>query len=187
MMEDWEYCREMLPKVSRTFALNISVLEGDLHRSILIAYLFCRIVDTVEDAARLDPVHAQSLYTTEDYRQDSAHWTDPAYYRNNTVRQTRDMVERERYAEEGSGVDLFELQSPYPYTTSQEHYQAWLTAANGGTEHTLGSLPDWNGRWDIDEAWLGGDDIQVSTIVAALTPPYQEYFVQQVKAESEGL
>ncbi|MBT5375365.1 MAG: squalene/phytoene synthase family protein, partial [Nitrospinaceae bacterium] len=54
-MDDWTYCVKTLPKVSRTFALNISVLKGDLHRSILVAYLFCRIVDTVEDAAELDP------------------------------------------------------------------------------------------------------------------------------------
>ena len=54
-MDDWAYCQETLPKVSRTFALNISVLRGELKRSILTAYLFCRIVDTVEDAAELDP------------------------------------------------------------------------------------------------------------------------------------
>ncbi|MCF8720088.1 squalene/phytoene synthase family protein [Nitrospina gracilis] len=54
-MQDWEYCRQMLPKVSRTFALNIAVLKDNLYRSILTAYLFCRIVDTVEDAAELDP------------------------------------------------------------------------------------------------------------------------------------
>lgn len=53
-MDDWTYCLESLPKVSRTFALNISVLRGELHRSILTAYLFCRTVDTVEDASRLD-------------------------------------------------------------------------------------------------------------------------------------
>ncbi len=54
-MDDWTYCTQILPKVSRTFALNISVLRGQLHRSILTAYLFCRIIDTVEDAAKLDP------------------------------------------------------------------------------------------------------------------------------------
>ena len=54
-MDDWNYCVKTLPKVSRTFALNISVLRGNLHRSILTAYLFCRIVDTVEDATKLDP------------------------------------------------------------------------------------------------------------------------------------
>ncbi len=53
-MDDWDYCEQALPKVSRTFALNICVLEGDLRNSILVAYLFCRIVDTVEDAAVLD-------------------------------------------------------------------------------------------------------------------------------------
>jgi len=54
-MDDWTYCQQTLPKVSRTFALNIKTLQGELHRSVLIAYLFCRIVDTVEDAAKLDP------------------------------------------------------------------------------------------------------------------------------------
>ncbi len=54
-MDDWKYCLNTLPKVSRTFALNIAVLRGELHRSVLIAYLFCRTIDTVEDAGKLDP------------------------------------------------------------------------------------------------------------------------------------
>ena len=53
-MDDWNYCVSTLPKVSRTFALNISVLKGDLHKSILVAYLFCRTIDTVEDASKLE-------------------------------------------------------------------------------------------------------------------------------------
>jgi farnesyl-diphosphate farnesyltransferase len=53
MMDDWQYCVSTLPKVSRTFALNIAVLRGEMHRSVLVAYLFCRIVDTVEDAGKL--------------------------------------------------------------------------------------------------------------------------------------
>ena len=47
---DFRYCTEMLPRVSRTFALNISVLRGELHRSIVVSYLWCRILDTIEDA-----------------------------------------------------------------------------------------------------------------------------------------
>ncbi len=77
-MEDWEYCKQTLPKVSRTFALNISVLEGELYRSILVAYLFCRIVDTVEDAAKLDPqnkikllLEFASLMQDTDYRKEA--------------------------------------------------------------------------------------------------------------------
>lgn len=54
-MDDWTYCLNTLPKVSRTFALNIKALKGELHRSVLLAYLFCRTIDTIEDAAELDP------------------------------------------------------------------------------------------------------------------------------------
>jgi len=46
---DWQYCEEMLLKVSRTFALNIAKLRGDTHRAVLLGYLFFRIADTFED------------------------------------------------------------------------------------------------------------------------------------------
>ncbi|WP_290761931.1 squalene/phytoene synthase family protein [Fibrobacter sp. UBA4297] len=45
----WKYAEDVLQLVSRTFALNIQVLRGKLHRSILLAYLYLRIADTVED------------------------------------------------------------------------------------------------------------------------------------------
>ena len=45
----WKYAEEILLQVSRTFALNINVLKGKLHKSILLAYLYLRIADTVED------------------------------------------------------------------------------------------------------------------------------------------
>ncbi len=48
-----KFCIEMLPKVSRTFAINIRILKGELYRAVLVAYLFCRMVDTVEDAENL--------------------------------------------------------------------------------------------------------------------------------------
>lgn len=47
---DLAYCGEMLPKVSRTFALCIRLLPPDLERSVMLAYLLCRIADTIEDA-----------------------------------------------------------------------------------------------------------------------------------------
>lgn len=49
------YCRSMLPRVSRTFALNIRVLPGVLRDVVSQAYLFCRIADTVEDSPYLAP------------------------------------------------------------------------------------------------------------------------------------
>ncbi|MCH8157354.1 MAG: squalene/phytoene synthase family protein [Nitrospinae bacterium] len=73
-MDDWNYCFNTLPKVSRTFALNISVLKGDLYRSILISYLFCRTIDTVEDAGKLDaPTKIRLLLDFAALLKDSAH------------------------------------------------------------------------------------------------------------------
>jgi farnesyl-diphosphate farnesyltransferase len=49
----YKFCIAILPQVSRTFAINIRVLRGDLYRAVLCAYLFCRVVDTVEDSEPL--------------------------------------------------------------------------------------------------------------------------------------
>jgi farnesyl-diphosphate farnesyltransferase len=40
---------DILPRVSRTFALSIKVLPGPLGRAVLAAYLVCRVADTIED------------------------------------------------------------------------------------------------------------------------------------------
>ena len=45
------FCREVLPAVSRTFALNIPVLPRPLDTAVMVAYLLCRIADTLEDEA----------------------------------------------------------------------------------------------------------------------------------------
>ncbi len=49
------YARFMLQKVSRTFALNILVLPSGLQMEVLLAYLFCRMADTLEDDKNLKP------------------------------------------------------------------------------------------------------------------------------------
>jgi farnesyl-diphosphate farnesyltransferase len=41
--------QEVLPAVSRTFALSIRVLPGTLGQAVLASYLLCRIADTLED------------------------------------------------------------------------------------------------------------------------------------------
>lgn len=50
---DWSYCEEILPKVSRTFALNIGQLQGQVYRAVLLGYLLFRIADTLEDTVCL--------------------------------------------------------------------------------------------------------------------------------------
>jgi len=56
------FCQSILPAVSRTFALGIKVLPGDLGQAVLDAYLLCRIADTVEDAPDMPPDEKAALF-----------------------------------------------------------------------------------------------------------------------------
>lgn len=51
--EAWRTCFALLPKVSRTFALSISLLKPPMRQSVCLGYLLCRLVDTFEDAETL--------------------------------------------------------------------------------------------------------------------------------------
>jgi len=59
--DDTAFCRAMLPKVSRTFAVCIRLLPGDLDHAVLVAYLLCRIADTIEDSVTLTPHEKHDL------------------------------------------------------------------------------------------------------------------------------
>ena len=51
----------ILPDVSRTFAISIRFLPGDLWRAVLAAYLLCRIADTIEDDNSTPPNERAAL------------------------------------------------------------------------------------------------------------------------------
>ncbi len=75
--EDERFCFEMLPQVSRTFALSIDALPDPLRSAVGVAYLLCRIVDTVEDEAVLPRAVRNELFDEFDrvMTDDSAPWT----------------------------------------------------------------------------------------------------------------
>jgi len=141
-----------------------------------------------------------TIFTTTDVSKDRDRWTDPAYYRNNTVGQLRGMAigtepgggstqqaNSRVYGSEGTGkVGALDLSSPYPYMTASEHYQVLLKEARGGTKHTKETIPDWSGRWMGGAAGLGGGPNPASSVAALLTPTYREYFVRELKAYTEG-
>ncbi len=56
-----EFCRRTLPRVSRTFALNIELLSGSFREAVRVAYLLCRSADTIEDrwAGSADEIEAR--------------------------------------------------------------------------------------------------------------------------------
>ena len=45
----------ILPEVSRTFAISIRFLPGTLGAAVNVAYLLCRIADTIEDDNQVAP------------------------------------------------------------------------------------------------------------------------------------
>src|SRR4051812_27075596 len=59
-----DFCREILPAVSRTFALSIRLLPGNLGNAVRTAYLICRIADTVEDEPNLLAEEKAELFDT---------------------------------------------------------------------------------------------------------------------------
>lgn len=59
--EPLAFARDIISRVSRTFAIGISVLPGDLGRAVLVGYLLCRIADTVEDDGSATAARRQEL------------------------------------------------------------------------------------------------------------------------------
>jgi farnesyl-diphosphate farnesyltransferase len=55
------FATEILPAVSRTFAISIRLLPGTLGRAVHTAYLLCRIADTVEDDNSTAPARRGEL------------------------------------------------------------------------------------------------------------------------------
>jgi hypothetical protein len=143
---------------------------------------------------------ARTMFNTPDFRQDRALWGDPAYYLNNTAGQLRgmalDVPTYDGATGQPAGARVYgtpgtarpgslNLASPYPFKTAKEHYETWLREANGGTRHTRATIPDWSGKWEGGGGFGGGNASPAET-VKFLTPKYQEAYVQEIKAGSEG-
>ena len=109
----------------------------------------------------------RDLFTTTDFYQDAALWSDPRYFRCNSpstlqamwgadATTSRTMIGSAPPASASWGrcdIDYPRegIVSPYPFKTAQEHYEALLaeTTAHGGpTVYTRENPPpDWNGRY----------------------------------------
>ena len=49
-MNDYKKCWEILPKISRSFALCIALLPKPINERMMLAYMIFRIIDTIEDS-----------------------------------------------------------------------------------------------------------------------------------------
>lgn len=58
----WTFCEQILPNVSRSFALIIPQCPPPIDRALCVAYLICRIADTIEDEKSLTETQRGELY-----------------------------------------------------------------------------------------------------------------------------
>lgn len=140
------------------------------------------------------------IFSTKDFYQDKALWTDPRYYRCNSpvgleqiwgayevplIGEDPPLTAAWGYCDRDYPRD--QIVSPYAFTSAKDHYMALLDEARargGPTVHTAATVPDWSGRYgrqrDKRLSWYNGASLQIPTYLSLLTPLYQQRFVQQM-------
>ena len=74
LSEDRAWCAAELPRVSRTFALNIRLLAGTFREAVSVGYLLCRAADVIEDSwpGSADEIRARFRLLLESLGEDNA-------------------------------------------------------------------------------------------------------------------
>ena len=99
-------------------------------------------------------------------------------------------------AQEQAGLPMAELERPpKEFKTAEEHYRYLLEKADGGTKHTMTTIPVWDGLWASGNNTMPAIFLEGGTLATAwapgakvkegvLTPPYEQHFKER-RAEIE--
>ena len=91
----------------------------------------------------------------------------------------------------GYGPPLRAEKPPKEFATSDEHYEFLLAIAKGGTQHTLASVPRWDGLWSTAgnthfETFIDGPGgLQGKVREGVLTPAYEKAYKERWRQQVE--
>lgn len=89
-----------------------------------------------------------------------------------------------------SGPPLVAVPPEREFATSDEHYQYLLDKANGGTKHTMDTIPRWEGLWSTAgnqhmSLFIDGDLSKGTVKEGVLTPAYETAYKERWRQQTE--
>ena len=134
--EALDFGRGIISRVSRTFAIGIALLPGDLGKAVLTGYLLCRIADTVEDDGACPAARRQYLLARF-----QACFEDPDAARS-FASEAAEIQADENYLELVAGTELvFQLLGQLP-KKSADIVARWTRELATGMSEFVGRYPD---------------------------------------------
>ncbi len=129
------FARGIIGRVSRTFAIGINILPGDLRNAVLVGYLLCRIADTVEDDGTATAERRQELLARF-----AACFDDPALAAT-FARDAADIAAADAYLDLMRGTALvFDLFRALPKKSSAI-VERWAREMIAGMSEFVGKYP----------------------------------------------
>lgn len=98
------------------------------------------------------------------------------------------------FGQSSDRVPSLEVEAPpQEFATAEEHYLFLLERADGGTRHTMATIPVWDGLWvpfgdTVTALFLDGGTRRAGGTVreGRLTPPYEAHFKARRREIAEG-
>lgn len=90
----------------------------------------------------------------------------------------------------GYGPPLKVVPPPREFASSEEHYQYLLEQADGGTKHTIESVPRWDGLWNTAgnthmDSFIEGGGFSGTVREGVLTPQYEVAYKERWRQQTE--